>query len=98
MKPKGLLRVLSYRKGKKLLLSAAPFFSKEVWKCLLSILIPYLLVWTGDESQWDITERTLQIIQDYLESDEADLGFLTVVLNSFILQKTYLCCFWLGGP
>ena len=57
---------------------------------MLSILIPYLLIWTGDERQRDVTDRTLQTIREFLESEQVDLDFLTAVLGSFILQKTYL--------
>ena len=82
--------MLSYQKGKKLFLAAIPFFTKEVWRVMLSILIPYLLIWTGDERQRDVTDRTLQTIREFLESEQVDLDFLTAVLGSFILQKTYL--------
>ena len=89
LKPRGLIRMMSIRKGKKLFLNSYPYFDYAIWCKLLSTLLPYVLVWTKDDSQRDVTDRVLMMMKEFLASEHVDLDLVSRVLYSLINQKTY---------
>ena len=89
IKWKWLIRLMSIRKGKKLLLNACSIFTQPQWLVLLSYILPYILIWSDDEQQKDIDNVVFEMIKAYILSNEVDLTFITNILEMYIKLKTY---------
>lgn len=56
---------------------------------MLSYLLPYLLIWSGNNGDDDLDVLVLTMIKEYLSSDCVDFDFITSIMEMFIKLKTY---------
>ena len=56
---------------------------------MLSYLLPYLLIWSGNNGDDDLDVFVLRMIKEYLSSDCVDFDFITSIMEMFIKLKTY---------
>mgnify|MGYP004678826265 FL=1 len=56
---------------------------------MLSYLLPYLLIWSGNNGDDDLDVLVLRMIKEYLSSDCVDFDFITSIMEMFIKLKTY---------